>query len=178
MRGYGLTRFVAIGLLAAIAFPFSDALADKTLEDKTEDARTKFIERDPTMQEMFEDSYAYVLFPRVKKGGAGIGGAHGKGLVYRDGRKVARSSLSQATIGFQLGGKVFSEVIFFEDAEAFEDFQEGDFELSAQASAVAAKEGVAANARYRHGVAIFTMSQGGLMYEASVGGQKFTYNAL
>lgn len=178
MRGYGFSRVIAVSLLALVGLPFSSALADKNLQTKVEEARKQFLERDPTMEDLFKDSYAYVLFPRVKKGGAGIGGAHGKGLVFRDGQKVARSSLSQATIGFQLGGKVFSEVIFFEDAEAFEDFQGGDFELSAQASAVVAAEGVAANARYRRGVAIFTMSQGGLMYEASVGGQKFGYNSL
>ena len=178
MRTRVFTPLVAIVLLLVGSFSWSAARAGSELQAKVEQARAQFIERDPSLERLFQGSYGYVLFPRVKKGAIGIGGAHGKGLAYRGGRKVARASLSQATVGFQLGGKVYSEVIFFKDADAFGDFTGGDFELSAQASAVAAAEGVAANARYRHGVAIFTMSQGGLMYEASVGGQKFTYDPL
>lgn len=148
------------------------------LESRVSRARAAFIESDPSLAQFFESAHAYVLFPAIKKGAIGIGGAHGKGLVYRGGRKVARSSISQATIGFQLGGKIYSEVIFFEHAEAFDDFTGGNFELSAQASAIAAAEGVAADARYRSGVAIFTLGKKGLMFEASVGGQKFSYDPL
>lgn len=163
--------------LASATLTAPPARADD-LEAKIERARAQFIDHAPSMQRFFDNAHAYALFPRVKKGAIGIGGAHGKGRVYRDGHKIARTSVSQATIGFQLGGKVYSEVIFFEDAAAFEDFTGGDFELSAQASAIAAAEGVAANARYRQGVAIFSLGQGGLMFEASVGGQKFSYEPL
>lgn len=178
MRGRIRKRFATLALTAIVCVAPTHTRAGSDLDAKVEQARSQFIDRDPTMARLFENARAYALFPRVKKGGIGIGGAHGKGLVFRGGRKVGRSTLSQATIGFQLGGKVYSEVIFFDDNEAFRDFTGGDFELSAQASAVAAAEGVAANAGYRHGVAIFTMSQGGLMYEASVGGQKFSYDPL
>jgi len=168
-----LPVFFAIFMMLA----WTPAGADD-LEARVEKARAQMIENAPSLKRFFEASHAYALFPGIKKGAIGIGGAHGKGLVYRGGRKIAQTSLSQATIGFQLGGQVYSEVIFFENAETFEDFTSGDFELSAQASAIAAAESVAANARYRHGVAIFTLGQGGAMFEASIGGQKFSYTPL
>ena len=94
------------------------------------------------------------------------------------GEIVGRTSLTQFTVGFQFGGQVYQQVIFFENDRAYNDFTGGNFELSAQASAIAAAAGVAANAKYRHGVAIFTVGKGGLMYEASVGGQKFSFTPL
>ncbi len=163
------------GALSLVSLPVS---AGNTLQAQVERARSHFTERDPSLTRFFEEAYAYALFPRIKKGAIGLGGAYGKGLVYRDGRKVARTSVSQATVGFQLGGQILSEVIFFQDRQAFRDFTSGDWELSAQVSAIAAAEGVAANARYRHGVAIFTLAQSGVMVEASVGGQKFSYSPL
>jgi len=178
MMGHPFTRFIAASLLAVALLPSLDARAGDTLQAQAEQARAQFTDRAPAMAELFQESHAYALFPRVKKGAAGIGGARGRGLVYRGGKPVAQATVSQATVGFQLGGKVYSQVIFFEDAAAFDDFTNGSFELSAQASATAAAEGVAANADYRHGVAIYTMSQGGLMVEASVGGQKFAYYPL
>src|SRR5260370_1210291 len=107
----------------------------------------------------------------------GIGGERGSGYVYDRGRLIGRSALTQVTIGFQLGGQAYREVIFFKDRRALDDFTRGNFQLSAQASAVAIKAGVAANLAYNDGVAIVTMAKGGLMYEASVGGQKFDYRA-
>jgi len=171
-------RILSTALLALALSATGSAVHADDLEPRVEQARAQLVDNAPGLSRFFEDAYGYVLFPSVKKGAIGIGGAHGKGLVYRGGEKIARSSLSQATIGFQLGGQVYSEVIFFEDAEAFEDFAEGNFELSAQASAIAAAEGVARNANYSHGVAVFTLGQGGLMFEASVGGQKFSYTPL
>jgi lipid-binding SYLF domain-containing protein len=114
---------------------------------------------------------------RVGKGGIGIGGAHGKGIVIRGDHTVATTSLSQVTIGFQLGGQVYSQFIMFKDETAFKHFARGNFEAGAQASAVAITMGASADANYNSGVAIFTIADGGLMFEASVGGQKFKYRA-
>jgi len=132
---------------------------------------------DPDIQRFFDDSAGYAVFPKVGKGGIGIGGAHGKGLVIVNDEVVGDTSLSQVTIGFQLGGQVYSEFIFFKDDVALGNFQRGNFELGAQASAVAATLGASADADYNQGVAIFTHTGGGLMYEATVGGQKFKYEA-
>lgn len=138
----------------------------------------QFRKRDPSMQKFFDKAHGYAVFPTVAKGGMGIGGAYGEGQVFALGRMVGRSSLTQITIGFQFGGQAYSEIIFFKDRKALERFQGGGFELSAQASAVAATAGASANADYSDGVAIFTTTKAGLMYEATVGGQKFTYTPL
>jgi len=115
----------------------------------------------------------FVIIPTVGKGGIGIGGARGKGLLYEGGQITAEVTLSQLTIGFQWGGQAYSEFIFFKDDVALADFKRGNYELGAQASAVAVTAGASADANYSDGVAIFTQAKGGLMYEASVGGQKF-----
>jgi lipid-binding SYLF domain-containing protein len=133
---------------------------------------------DPSIDKFFKESAGYAVFPRVGKGGIGIGGAHGKGLVIVNDKAVGRTSLSQVTIGLQLGGQVYAEFIFFKDEVALGHFQRGNFELNAQASAVAVTAGASADADYDKGVAIFTNVGGGLMYEASVGGQKFTYESF
>ena len=148
----------------------------------------------------FDSAYGYALFPTIGKGGIGVGGAHGKGRVYVGGKQVGTSSMTQVTVGFQLGGQAFSQIIFFKDRASFEEFTSGNFEFSAQATAVAITAGVSAEANtgggmaagasggrndattahagYRKGMAIFTIAKGGLMYEATLGGQKFTYTPL
>jgi lipid-binding SYLF domain-containing protein len=132
-------------------------------------------QKDPSLVEWFNTAYAYAVFPRVGKGGIGIGGAHGKGVVIHEDRTVGTTSLTQVTVGLQLGGQVYSEFIMFRDKTAFDHFTRGNFELGAQASAVAITAGASADANYDGGVAIFTIAEGGLMFEASVGGQKFKY---
>ena len=107
----------------------------------------------------------------------GVGGATGRGVVYEKGEVIGYSRMSQASIGFQLGGQSYAEVIFFQTKEALERFTGGNFEFGAQASAVALTAGVSADVNYRNGVAVFTQANGGLMYEASIGGQKFDYVA-
>lgn len=138
-------------------------------------AVAEFKKADPSIAKWFDEAYGYAIFPSVGKGAIGIGGARGKGWVYEQGKIIGRTSLTQVTIGLQLGGQAYREVIFFKDETALKDFCRGNYELSAQASAVAANQGAAANAKYNGGVAIFTMAKGGLMYEASVGGQKFSF---
>jgi lipid-binding SYLF domain-containing protein len=134
-------------------------------------------EKDPSLSTWFDEAYAYAVFPRVGKGGIGIGGAHGKGIVIRDDETVGNTSLSQVTIGFQLGGQVYAEYIMFKDKTAFDHFTRGNFEMGAQVSAVAVTLGASEDANYDGGVAVFTIADGGLMFEASIGGQKFKYKA-
>jgi lipid-binding SYLF domain-containing protein len=131
--------------------------------------------KDPTLANWFETSAAYAVFPRVGKAGIGIGGARGKGLVIQGDKTIGRASLTQLTVGLQLGGQVYSEYVFFRDQTALDDFKRGNFELGAQVSAVAVTAGASADADYSKGVAVFTIAEGGLMYEASVGGQKFKF---
>ena len=126
----------------------------------------------------FEDAYGYAVFPTIGKGGLVVGGAYGEGRVYRGGEHVGRTTVAQVTIGFQLGGQVYSELILFQNDQSLLDFQKGNFALNAQVSAVAAAAGASADAPYAHGVKVITMTKTGLMYEASVGGQKFSYDKL
>lgn len=159
--------------LAAVALFVMPATAQS--EEDVAEVIQKFEEGDPGMQAWFAEAYGYVVFPSVGKGGIGIGGAHGKGLVYEQKTLVGKSTLTEVTIGFQLGGQAFSEVIFFKDKTAFDDFTRENFEFGAQVSAVALTAGVSADLAYSGGVAVVTATKGGLMYEASVGGQKFSF---
>jgi lipid-binding SYLF domain-containing protein len=147
---------------------------DETAEAKQ--AVAEFKKADPSLKRFFSAAHAYAVFPTVGKGGFGIGGAYGSGLVFKGGHVVGETSVTQLTIGFQLGGQAYREIIFFEDKAAFDDFKDGNFELSAQASAVAATFGASADADFDNGVAVFTLAKGGLMYEASIGGQKFSFD--
>jgi lipid-binding SYLF domain-containing protein len=152
--------------------------SDAEISDLRSDAATtinRFKRTDPGMSEWFADSYGYAVFPTVGKGAVGVGGAYGEGLVYEQGNPIGNATLTQATVGFQLGGQSYSEVIFFETKDDLDDFTTGNFEFSAQVSAVALQAGVSADADYQNGVAVFTATKDGLMYEASVGGQKFSF---
>ena len=148
---------------------------DLTLEQRAHATRLLFLEEDPGLDVFFERSAGYVIYPSVGKGGFVVGGAHGKGVVYEDGEAVGTSTITQATIGAQIGGQTFREVIFFRDPIDVERFKQGGWEISANVSAVAVTTGAAASADYQDGVAVFTMTEGGLMLEASVGGQELTY---
>ena len=147
--------------------------------------------------DFFGKNYGYAVFPTIGKGGFGIGGAHGSGRVYAKGKYVGDTSMTQVTIGFQLGGQAYSQIIFFQDKRAYDEFTGGNFEFGAQATAVAITAGASATAstsgssagssagkndastvgQYNKGMAVFTVAKGGLMYEASIGGQKYTYKA-
>jgi lipid-binding SYLF domain-containing protein len=133
---------------------------------------------DPGMQKFFDGAAGYAVFPNVGKGGIGVGGAYGKGLVIVGDKAVGRSSLSQVSVGLQLGGQAYAQFIFFKDETALGNFKRGNWEMGAQASAVAITLGASADADYDKGVAVFTHVSGGLMADASVGGQKFTYEPL
>jgi lipid-binding SYLF domain-containing protein len=169
-----------IGLNLILASTFAQAWTPDN-SDKMELSVAQAIitakQKDPSLAKWFDDAYGYAVFPKVGKGGIGIGGAHGKGIVIQGDKTVADTSLSQVTVGFQLGGQVYSQFIMFKDKTAFDQFARGNFEMGAQASAVAVTAGASADADYDKGVAVFTIAEGGLMYEASIGGQKFKYNA-
>ena len=130
---------------------------------------------DPGLQKFFDTATGYAVFPTVGKGAIGVGGAYGKGELYQAGSRVGYCTLTQASIGLALGGQAYTELIFFEDQKALDRFKSGNCTFSAQASAVALKSGASANAKYADGVAVFTMGEEGLMFEASIGGQKFSY---
>jgi lipid-binding SYLF domain-containing protein len=142
-------------------------------EAKAQEAIAQFKENDPSIERFFKAAAGYVVIPTVGKAGFGIGGARGKGVLYEGGNVTAVVTLTQLSIGFQWGGQAYSEFIFFENDTALADFKRGNYELGAQASAVAVTAGASKDANYSSGVAIFTQAKGGLMYEASVGGQKF-----
>ena len=152
-------------------------LAKQDLRTDADTAITKAQRNDPSMIAILRDAKGYAVFPSVGKGGIGIGGAYGKGVLYEGGSAVGYCDLTQATIGFQLGGQTYTEIIAFETPEAVANFKGGHFAFDAQATAVALKAGAGANAKYSGGVAVFTMDEGGLMYEATIGGQKFSYQA-
>jgi lipid-binding SYLF domain-containing protein len=143
--------------------------------EKVEETVAAFREKDDGLEKFFDKAHGYAVFPTVAKGAIGVGGAHGKGMVYEKGKPVGESTVTQVTIGFQLGGQAYSEIVFFQNKEAIDRFKEGKFEVAAQASAVAVTVGASADLAYNGGVAIMTMAKGGLMYEASIGGQKFSY---
>lgn len=164
-------------LNTALLFGQTTTKKNKIIAD-SETAKTEFIKSDPLMKALFDKAYGYVIFPNVGKGGFGIGGAAGNGVVYEQNKRVGMAKLSQVSIGFQAGGQAYREVIFFETKNEMDRFKESRFEFSAQASAVAVTEGASANVKYTDGVMVFTMQKGGLMYEASVGGQKFKFNKM
>ena len=134
--------------------------------------------KDATLEKTLNNAAGYAVFPSVGKGGAGVGGAYGRGVVYQDGKAIGFCDLSQATIGLQLGGQAYSEILVFATQDALDRFKQGNFAFSAQATAVALQSGAAANAKFSEGVAVFTMGQSGLMYEASIGGQKFSFERM
>ncbi|HXB92168.1 MAG TPA: YSC84-related protein [Puia sp.] len=146
--------------------------------DDSKEAKASFLKADPSMENLFKHAAGYVIFPNVGKGGAGIGGAAGKGAVYEKGMPVGTAQMLQATVGAQAGGQAYREIIFFENQDAADRFMQNKIEFSGQASAIAVKAGASANANYRNGVVVFTQEKGGLMLEASLGGQKFTYKGL
>ena len=190
-------RTLFISLFAVFAF-----IAQPAFADDVDTAIENF--RGAGAGDFIDDAYGYAVFPSIGKGGIGIGGAHGKGEVFVGGKKVGKTKMSQITYGLQLGGQVYSQMIFFRDERAFDDFTSGNFEFGAQATAVALTAGAQASTtsggggnissgtdadsskvnaddkQYdkRSGMATFTIAKGGLMYEATLGGQKFKYEPL
>jgi lipid-binding SYLF domain-containing protein len=185
VRALGWICLVVIGLALPAASAFADDYSNTIALFKQAGASARF----------FKSSYGYAVFPTIGKGGFVVGGARGKGRVYEHGRLVGDTTMTQISVGFQAGGQAYSEIIFFQTRQDLTRFQSGKFALGAQASAIAITAGASASAstagsgasasgtemnatttgRYQDGLAIFTIAKGGLMYEAAVAGQKFSY---
>ncbi len=167
----GLAFLLALGTSQAGWDPSKQAELQREAAETIRD----FKKQDPTMSRFFNSAAGWAVFPTVGKAGFWVGGAYGEGVVYQGGKVIGFSELKQVSVGFQFGGQAYSEIIFFKDKSAIQRFKEEKLEFDAQASAVIADKGAALNADYSGGVAIFTMVKGGLMAEASVGGQHFTF---
>ena len=166
------TALVAFALTSLTSFAQTTELKSDFATESTE-VLLSMIEEAPQLQTYYDASYGYVIFPKVTKGAITVGGAAGNGVVYKNHEAISTSKLKQLTIGVQLGGQQYSEVIFFQSEETFEHFMNNNLKFDAQASAVALKSGASADAPYVNGVAVFTQTIGGLMCEASIGGQHF-----
>ena len=189
MKPIRLLLIVVTMLVLMLNFP-NTILADKFTNT------IELYKKSAAVQPFFKSAYGYAVFPTVGKGGLGIGGAYGKGQVYRSGTVTGKTSLTKMSVGFQAGGQAFSQIIFFQDKRAYDEFTSGSFEFDAVASVVAitagvqaktGTEGVSAGASagpatgvqartsYRKGMAVFVHTKGGLMFDAAIGGQKFNF---
>lgn len=186
-----LRRLIGILVVALFAFTMSSAWADSCTDT------ANLFKKAGQSAQFFKSAYGYAVFPTIGKGGVGIGGAYGKGCVYAKGKQVGDTSMTQLSIGFQLGGQGYSEIIFFQDERSFKEFTGGNFEFGADATAVAITLAAGASAKstgasagasatkheattagkYYKGMATFYIIKGGLMYEAAIAGQKFSYTA-
>ncbi len=171
---------LALLALAVFILPHSMKAQDEKekILSESKDAKAAFIKADPSMSNLFATSYGYVIFPKVGKGGLIIGGSGGHGALYDRGKAIGTAKMAQVTVGAQIGAQTYHEVVFFQNKEALDRFKDNKVEFSAQISAVAVKSGASANAKYTDGVSVFTYDLSGLMAEAAVGGQKFTYKPL
>jgi lipid-binding SYLF domain-containing protein len=170
-----------VGVIATLTLAGAIAAAaaeDVRLDSDVGDSVQMFRASSRKMQRLFDTAYGYAVFPSVGKGAVGIGGAEGRGEVFERGALIGTAKLTQVTVGAQLGGQSYSEVIFFETQKALDEFREGKTALSAGLSAVVAAEGAGNDAKYQHGVLVCTMARSGLMFEASVGGQHFTFTPI
>jgi lipid-binding SYLF domain-containing protein len=174
---------ITLGIAAGIAQAGSDNDTVKLFQDSSRSS------------DFFQKSYGYAVFPTIGKGGVGIGAAHGSGHVYEHGKRIGRVTMNQLSVGLQLGGKSFSEIIFFKDKATLDEFTSGNFEFSGDVGAIAitasadasvgttgvnaggsiSKTDAATAGEFSRGMAVFTIAKGGLMYNATVAGQKFTY---
>ncbi len=180
-----ITFFKTTILLLACFFVFASvSLADwdtkssagtgNEIEETLEKMRAEY----PVIDDYLKAAYAYAVFPKIKKAGLGIGGAQGHGSVFKDGKAIGKARVRQLTVGFQGGLQAYCELIFFKDEETFAKFKAGKTELNAQASAVVMQKGMAGKTTYSDGLAVFTLTLKGLMYEATIGGQRLKYEPL
>jgi lipid-binding SYLF domain-containing protein len=181
MKKYNL---ISVAIFAMMIFILPRTIKAQSADEKqkilSESVKAKegFVQTDPSMNSLFINSYGYVIFPKMGKGGLIIGGSGGHGGVYEKGTAIGTAKMAQVTVGAQAGGQTYREVIFFENKEALQRFKDNKVEFSSQLSAIAVKSGASKNAKYANGVVVFTEGIGGLMAEATVGGQKFTYKPL
>lgn len=171
-------KYITIFTMLFVFAGQAQTVKDQKIIDDAAEAKVMLLKADEGLKTFFDESAGYVIFPNVGKGGFIVGAASGNGVVFEGGKKVGMADLKKLNIGFQAGGQAIIEVIFFETKNALNDFKEGKFSFAAEASAVAVRSGLAFNAKYKDGVAVFALPKAGLMADASVGGQKFKYHAF
>ncbi len=179
MKTLTIKRLPFLLFLLSMVFPLAMSAQvggwKANLVEDSNKALEKLIKQKPKLLSFKDKSYGYAVFPRITKGAIGIGGAGGKGIVFKNDEPTGQSTMSQATIGFQLGGQQYVEIIFFENKMAYDKFTNKKVKFSGQASAVAIKPGASVDIAFKNGMAVFTQTMGGLMYEASIGGQHFSF---
>jgi lipid-binding SYLF domain-containing protein len=189
-----ITRLLTFLVMVTLVFGFS---ATSGADDYSKTMNV--FKESPAVQPFFKNAYGFAVFPTIGKAGFVVGGSYGKGQVYRGGKVTGKSSMGEGSLGFQLGGKAFSEIIFFKDKQAYDKFTSGSFEFDATAQAIVITAGAQAEARstgssagasagpktgaqakasYHKGMATFVHSKGGLMFEISIGGQKFSFEPI
>lgn len=169
---------IAVMITVLVAGGCASKPSDNVMIADARAAVIRFVDRDPSLQDWVNHAHGYAVFPSMNKGGLGFGGSYGRGVVIERGEPIGTASSVQGTVGLQIGVQNFAQIVFFQDQAALQTFQRGNFEFSAQATAIAATAGAAKTTSYEKGVAVFIMAKGGLMAEASVGGQKFEYEPL
>lgn len=177
MKGAAMAATVALAMFGVVRMGYAGT-NDSQLVSEARQTIALYKTADPSIDGFFRRSVGYVVFPGIGKGGLGIGGAHGTGVLFQNGAPVGKVTMNQITIGAQAGGQEFSQIVFYEAPRALQELKGGKSSFSAGVSAVALTTGGAANAQFKNGVAVFTATKGGLMLEASVGGQKFSYEPL
>lgn len=173
--GHTVGALIAALIVAGCATTPRTEDARRALDLEAQAVLKRLSSSDPTLPAFLERAHAYTVFPSIGKGALGVGGAYGRGVVYERGRVIGYADVTQATLGLQIGGQSYSQILVFQDRETLERFKSGNFTFAANASAVAVKAGAAAATDFQNGTAVFTQSEAGLMAEASVGGQRFTY---
>ncbi len=171
-----LKSILVLSILLVSFGAFAQTEDDERIIADALDAKAKLIMEDASIKDFFDNSAGYVIFPNVGKGGLIIGASAGNGVLYDNGVAQGMAKLKKVSVGLQAGGQAIIEVIFFEDEASLNNFKDGDFEFAAGVSAVVLKSGKAKGAKYKNGVAVFALPKAGLMAEASVGGQKFSYD--
>jgi lipid-binding SYLF domain-containing protein len=172
-----LVAAIVVGLLSSCATAPASREDKAALVSESASRWQQMRTADPGLDALVKRGHGYALFPDVGKAGLGVGGAYGRGVVYERGQHIGYSDLTQGTIGAQVGGQSFSELLVFENKTALDRFKAGQFGFAAGASAVVLKSGVATNPNFVDGVAVIVQPVGGVMVEAAIGGQQFTYQA-
>jgi lipid-binding SYLF domain-containing protein len=171
--------FLVPALLLCAAPPaLAKRKSDTDISKEVKEVKKRWQEQDDTFDATLKKAYAYAIFPEVGKGGFIVGASHGAGEVYEKGKLIGHAKMTQTTVGAQVGGQTYAEVILFENKDALERFKRGGFEGSAAATAIGGKKGAAAASKYKDGVAIMVLPLKGAMAEAAGGGQKFAFEPL
>jgi lipid-binding SYLF domain-containing protein len=170
-----MLAFTGFGLVGCSTTPPTEEKRD-ALHDDVRSTLAAMRNDSPDFASFLDKAYAYAVYPNVGEGAFIVGGGGGRGQVYENGRMIGYSTVKKATVGLQAGGQKYAEVIVFEDAGALHRFIDHEFRFAANATAVAIKSGVAANAKFQNGTAIFQYTKGGLEAGVSVGGQSFAFS--